>query len=99
LTTLEVARSIYCVAAEYDEPAKQWEIDLEQTEKLRGAMRQKRLQRGKPIAEWWEEEKGKLERGELAPEVIEMYRECMGLSEKFAQAFRGFWKFSDDFAF
>ena len=62
-------------------------------------MRKKRLQRGRPVSDWWEEEKEGLDKGKLAPEVIDMYKECMGLSEKFSQDFREFWKLPEDFVF
>jgi len=99
MTTPVVAQEIYCVAAEYDEAEKEWKIDHEETESLRTAMRQKRLQRARPVSSWWEEEKKMITNKELAPEVREMYKECMDLSEKFAQEFREFWKLPQVFAF
>jgi len=99
LTKSAVAREIYCVAAEYDETAKEWKIDYKETENLRDTMRNKRLQRGRPVSSWWEEERNRILNKEFAPEVIEMYRECMGLSQKFAKEFREFWKLPEDFAF
>jgi acetone carboxylase alpha subunit len=99
MTTPDVARDIYCVASAYDETEKEWRIDYGETKNLRKAMRQKRLQRGRPVSDWWEEEKARFDKGELAPEVIGMYKECMGLSERFSQEFRKFWKLPEDFVF
>ena len=98
-TTAVVAREIYCVAAHYDETEKEWKIDYKETENLRDTMRNKRLQTGRPVSSWWEEERNRISNKEFAPEVNEMYRECMGLSQKFAREFREFWKLPEDFAF
>jgi hypothetical protein len=35
----------------------------------------------------------------MAPEVLEMYKECMGLSGKFASEFRKSWQLPDEFTF
>ncbi len=99
MTTPEVARQIYCVAASYDQASKEWVVDHEETARLREAMRQERLRRARPVSDWWQEEKAKVQGKDLAPAVIDMYRECMGLSPKFAREFKEAWRLPEEFSF
>jgi N-methylhydantoinase B len=64
---------------------------------LRERIRSQRLERARPVREWWREERERV----LATDAIEpvrvMYAECMRLSPRWAAEYRGFWDLPDDF--
>jgi N-methylhydantoinase B len=63
----------------------------------RAAARRGRLERARPVADWWAEQRERV----LAQDAIEpvkvMYAECMRLSPRWAAEYRGFWDLPDDF--
>jgi acetone carboxylase gamma subunit len=63
----------------------------------REAFRRARLERARPVAEWWAEQRERV----LAQDAIEpvkvMYAECMRLSPRWAAEYRGFWDLPEDF--
>jgi acetone carboxylase gamma subunit len=63
----------------------------------RDAHRRRRLERARPVREWWAEERERV----LAQDAIEpvkvMYAECMRLSRRWAAEYRGFWDLPEDF--
>jgi acetone carboxylase, alpha subunit len=63
----------------------------------RDAYRKRRLERGRPVREWWTEQRERV----LAQDAIEpvkiMYAECMRLSPRWAAEYRGFWDLPEDF--
>src|SRR3954471_3768858 len=63
----------------------------------REGFRRARLERARPVREWWAEQR----EGVLAQDAIEpvkvMYAECMRLSPRWAAEYRGFWDLPEDF--
>ncbi len=75
------------------------EADEKKTKELRGEMREVRRKKARPVKEWVREERERLLRGDVAPEVRRMINESIRFSAKFADEFRGFWNLPDDFVF
>jgi N-methylhydantoinase B/acetone carboxylase alpha subunit len=65
----------------------------------RDAVRERRLERARPAAEWWTEERARVLGGALIDPVKVQYAESMKLSPRWAAEFRGFWDLPEDFAF
>jgi acetone carboxylase alpha subunit len=99
LTNQEISRNMYCIAVHYDEKAKEWNIDDEETKKLRAAKRKERLSRGIPVEEYWLKARRRLLEKKLDPLLQEAYRSSMKLSEGFTRDYKDFWALPSDFAF
>jgi acetone carboxylase alpha subunit len=99
LSTEDITRNIYCIAANYNEKARQWEIDEKATKKLREAKRKERLSRGVPVEQWWQKARQSLLGKDLDPLLTEMYSSSMKLSEDFTREFKDFWGLPNDFTF
>ncbi len=86
------ADSIYGVALREDGSA-----DQAATEKRRQRFRAERLERARPVREWWAEQRHRV----IAEDMIEPVRtgiaESMKLSERWAAEYRGFWDLDPDF--
>lgn len=95
LTSMRTARNIYGVAIN----PETWEIDYDETEKLRKEIREKRKKRGIPAKEFYEKERNKIISGNLPELTKEMYKGVFSVSEKFANEFKKFWNLPDEFAF
>jgi acetone carboxylase, alpha subunit len=65
----------------------------------RDAYRRRRLERGRPVREWWAAERERVLAGDFIDAVKVGYAESMKLSERFAAEFRGFWDLPEDFTF
>jgi acetone carboxylase gamma subunit len=65
----------------------------------RDAYRRQRLERGRPVREWWAIERERVLAGNIIDAVKVGYAESMKLSERFAAEFRGFWDLPEDFGF
>jgi acetone carboxylase, gamma subunit len=65
----------------------------------RDAYRKRRLERGRPVHEWWAEQRERVLAGDLIDAVKVAYAESMKLSKRFAAEYRGFWDLPEDFAF
>ncbi|MFN8036477.1 MAG: hydantoinase B/oxoprolinase family protein [Acidimicrobiia bacterium] len=75
-------------------------VDRAATEKRRAEIREERKRRAVPFKEWWTEERKKVaERENMAPAVLEMWRQSMKLSPDYAAELRTFWDLPDDFEF
>jgi len=99
LATEEISRNVYCIAANYNEKAKEWTIDETETNKLREEKRKERLSRGVPVEEYWRKTRQRVLEKDLDPLLTEMYQSSMKLSEVFTQEFKDFWTLSEDFNF
>jgi acetone carboxylase, alpha subunit len=63
----------------------------------RDAYRKRRLERARPLREWWSEQRERvLARDAIEPVKI-MYAECMRLSPRWAAEYRGFWDLPETF--
>jgi N-methylhydantoinase B len=65
----------------------------------RDAARARRLERARPIADWWAEQRERLLARDLIEPVKVGYEESIKLSPRWAAEFRGFWDLPEDFAF
>ncbi len=65
----------------------------------RDAYRKRRLERGRPVREWWAEARERVLAGDFIDAVKVGYAESMKLSERFAAEYRGFWDLPEDFTF
>jgi N-methylhydantoinase B/oxoprolinase/acetone carboxylase alpha subunit/acetone carboxylase gamma subunit len=65
----------------------------------REAHRRERLERGRPVREWWAAERERVLAQDIIDPVRVGYAESMKLSDRFAAEFRGFWDLPEDFAF
>jgi len=99
LSCEDIARRIYGVAVRYDERAKEWTVDEEETERLRRERRRERLARAVPVRQWWLKARERVARKDLDPLLCEMYHSSMKMSPSFARAFREFWALPEDFSF
>ena len=93
--TAEYARSLYGVAVTWRDNLPV--VDEAATAALRQEMRRDRLSRGVPFAAWRQNERHRIVRGEASPQVRDMYRSSMELSEKFRDHFISFWELPADF--
>jgi len=87
------ARNVYCVA--FDPETK--EVDPQGTETLRADMRKARLERGRPAAEYIEEVRGKILKGELPRMPKECVNQILERSEGFREEFLDCWGLPPDF--
>jgi N-methylhydantoinase B/acetone carboxylase alpha subunit len=67
-------------------------------ENREGLMR-RRLERARPAAEWWAEQRRRILDQDLIDTVKVMYAESMRLEPRWAAEFRGFWDLPEDFDF
>ncbi len=88
------AASVYGVgldpAGRVEEPA---------TETLRAALRARRREESRPVAEWLAAERERVLARRLPPHAQVMYAESMKLSPRWAAEYRGFWDLPADFEF
>jgi acetone carboxylase, alpha subunit len=99
LTNEEISRNMYCIAVHYDEKAKEWKVDDEETRKLRAAKRKERLSRGVPVEQYWQQARQRILDKKLDPMLREAYQSSMKLSQGFTRDYKDFWALPDDFAF
>lgn len=75
-------------------------VDRAATERRRAEIREERKRRAVPFKEWWAEERKKVaERENMAPAVLEMWRQSMELSPDYGAEIRTFWDLPADFEF
>lgn len=67
--------------------------------KDRDRARRRRLERARPFAEWWAEQRERVLAGDLIEPVKVGYAESMKLSAGWAAEYRGFWDLPEDFAY
>lgn len=65
----------------------------------REAARRERLERGRPVSEWWPEQRERILAQDLIEPVKGMLAESMRLGPEFAAEYRGFWDLPEDFDF
>jgi len=91
----EHAARVYGVVANKNADGT-WTIDAAATEKKRAEIRKQRLAKGRPVSEWWQDERRKvLDRG-FSEVIADMYRGSMSFA-KFDNEFRSFWALDSDF--
>ncbi len=92
------ALSAYGVVASRGEDGK-WTADLAATEARREEIRKQRLERSVPVSEWLEQQRPRVARMDFSKQTRKMFRESLGLSTWWAEAFRDFWKLPGDWTF
>jgi N-methylhydantoinase B len=65
----------------------------------RDAYRKRRLERARPFAEWWAEQRERVLAQDIIDPVRVAYAESMKLSDRWGAEFRGFWDLEEDFTF
>jgi acetone carboxylase gamma subunit len=65
----------------------------------REAARRRRLERARPAAGWWAEQRQRVRDGDLIDPIKVGYEESIKLSPRWAAEFRGFWDLPEDFSF
>jgi len=65
----------------------------------RDAARRRRLERARPVREWWKEQRERVIAQDFIEPVRSMYAESMKLSPRWAAELRGFWDLDEDFDF
>jgi len=65
----------------------------------RDAVLKQRLDRARPVSEWWEEQRRRVLDQQLIDPVKVMFSESMRLEPGWAAEFRGFWDLPEDFDF
>lgn len=65
----------------------------------RDGYRARRLERARPVADWWSEQRKRVLEQDLIEPLKVMYAESMRLGPEFAAEFRGFWDLPEDFDF
>jgi len=93
--TLRAARHI-CHADAHTDDGRTFTVDATKTEQLRSAERSQRLAEGKPVKEWFVQERNRILNHEFVPEVLEMYRDSMQLSPSWREEFATFWQLPAD---
>ena len=83
------------VIAEQDDDGR-WVLDAAATEQRRRDIRQARLDRSIPVAEWIETQRARVQRMDFIPPVREMYEQSIALSDQWAESFRRFWELPND---
>jgi len=96
IVTTRAAESIYRVAVSERDGVH--ECDAEQTRKLREDERAARLDESVPVSEWMATERERVLAREFVPEVLAMYRDSMGLSDRWRSGFAEFWQLPDEFS-
>ncbi len=92
VTTTRTARHVYCVAID----PETLEVDAVETERLRARRREERKRQALPAAEYRARERKRVLDGDFAPPTARMYRDVLGYSERFRQAFMEFWDLPAD---
>ncbi len=77
----------------------EWELDEEATEKLRAERMKERAEKAKPVSEWLENERVRIQEEDLIEDVKKTYESSMRMSKQFTDFYRTFWDLSDDFRF
>ena len=76
-----------------------WELDEEQTEKLRAERMKERAQKAKPVSEWYDNERVRIQNEGLIEDVKKTYESSMRMSKQFTEFYQEFWDLSADFRF
>lgn len=91
------AQSAYGVVAHQGKDG-QWDVDQEATSARRQAIRDERLARSMPVAEWIEQERPRVQSLDFIAPVKRMYQESCELSKKWHSDFVAFWGLSKDWS-
>lgn len=95
--TADIAQSAHAVVLEHDEARNTWHVNAEATAAKREETRKSRLSNAVPVEEWIASERERVLEKDFVDEVRHMYQDTMGISERFAEEFREFWRLPKDF--
>lgn len=91
----EYAYKVYGAVVSQDSKGL-WVCDEVKTKQRRAEMRQERIKRSKPTRQWIEEEREKIIDKQASSQVQHMYATSFGLSKKFLNSFKKFWRLPSD---
>ncbi|WP_028311791.1 hydantoinase B/oxoprolinase family protein [Derxia gummosa] len=86
----DFAQKVYGAVATRD-AAGLWTVDAKKTAQQRLQIRQARLARSVPVADWMKQERERILVKDASPQVLHMFATSFGLSKKFEGQFRAFW--------
>jgi acetone carboxylase alpha subunit len=84
----DTAREIYGVV--FSGAAGKETVDEAATAEMRKTIRERRLARGVPVKDWWQQQRGRVQSGEFIEPVRMMHHECLGF-EHYRDEFTSFW--------
>ena len=87
----ETVEKVYGVVGDFDEKNRVFEMDREATEDAREEIRQRRAEESVPFEEFFEEERERVQGGDVSDPVAEMYVDAFDISEEFEAEFDEFW--------
>jgi N-methylhydantoinase B/acetone carboxylase alpha subunit len=87
----ETVEKVYGVVGEFDEKNRVFEMDREATEDAREKIRERRAEESVPFEEFFEEERERVQDGDVSDPVAEMYVDAFDISEEFEAEFDEFW--------
>lgn len=95
--TLDLASETHAVVLDYDKETNTCSVDMEATEQRRKEVRKSRLNKSVPVKDWIESERERVIEKDFVPEVLNMYKDTLNISEQFAKEFKEFWNLTEDF--
>ena len=95
--TPDVVERVYGVVGELDEEEREFEIDDEATEERRDEIRAQRREESQPVRSFIDEERERLQEGDLSEPVRWMYSGVFDRDDAWADEFREFWDLPEDF--
>ncbi|QQK75751.1 hydantoinase B/oxoprolinase family protein [Salicibibacter cibarius] len=95
--TAEIAERTHAVVLNHDKERNAWHVDEDATASLRKKTRNGRLNKAVPVEEWIESERERVLERDFVTEVRKMYQDTMGISSRFNEEFREFWRLPKDF--
>jgi N-methylhydantoinase B/acetone carboxylase alpha subunit len=95
--TPDVVERVYGVVGELDEADREFTVDEEATEQRREAIREERERESRSVESFVEEERERLQDGDLSYPVRWMYSGVFDRDSEWVEAFREFWDLPEDF--
>src|SRR5699024_1296871 len=95
--TADLASNAHAVVLDYDEDKNKCHVDMDATKKRREEVRRSRLSNAIPVEEWINSERERVLEKDFAPEIKNMYKDTMSLSDQFDKEFKEFWNLPKDF--
>ncbi len=97
--TPDIVEQVYGVVGDFDEDDREFELDEEATERRREELRDERREETRSYDEFHEEERERIEDGDVSDPAKWMYDGVLDQSEEWAAFFREFWDLDDGFRF
>src|SRR5699024_7355988 len=95
--TADLASNAHAVVGDYAEDKNKSHVDMDATKKRREEVRTAGLSNATPAEEWITSERERVLEKDFAPEIKNMYKATMSLSDQFDKEFKEFWNLPKDF--